>query len=291
MSGAQQEKAMKTTLKLATTAIAASVLAGTTLNTATAQSLSLKGSDTMLQLGQGWAAAYMKAKPGKIVSVTGGGSSTGIAALINGACDICESSRIMKGSEVDKAKARGFVPFEVPVARDGLAIIVNPKNPVDKLSMDQIRGIYSGAIKNWNQIGGPNQAIITIGRDSSSGTYGFFQDTVLKSGPYRADMQTTPSTNAIGQTVAQDAGAIGYVGVAYAKAFGNKVKVLPVSRGSGPPVEPTEDNVRNGKYPLWRYLYMYTRGKPSGAAKEFIDWVRSAGGQQVVEQVGYYSVR
>jgi phosphate transport system substrate-binding protein len=282
---------MKTTHRLVLAAGAAAVLSGSNISAAAAQSITLKGSDTMLQLGQGWAAAYMKAKPGKTVTVTGGGSSTGIAALINGSTDVANASRIMKGSEVDKAKARGFVPFEVPVARDGLAIIVNPRNPLKSISMDQLKGIYSGSVKNWNQIGGPNQAIVTIGRDSSSGTYGFFQDTVLKSGPYRADMQTTPSTNAIGQTVAQDAGAIGYVGVAYAKAFGDRVKVLAVSRGSGPAVEPTEDNVRNGKYPLWRYLYMYTRGKPSGAAKEFIDWVRSSGGQQVVEQVGYYSVR
>jgi len=242
-------------------------------------SVSLKGSDTMLQLAQAWAAAYMEAKPGSTVTVTGGGSTTGIAALINGSCDITNASRIMKGSELDKAKLRGFIPFEHPAARDGLAIIVNPKNPITKISMEQLKGIYNGSVKNWSQVGGPNQAVIAVGRDSSSGTYGFFQDTVLGIGrPYRPDMISSPSTNAIAQTVSQDVGAIGYVGVAYAKAFGSKVKVLPVSKGSGQPVEPTEENVRNGTYPLWRYLYMYTRGRPSGAVKAFIDWVRSGEG-------------
>lgn len=257
-----------------------------------AQTISVKGSDTMLALGQGWAAGYMKAKPGKTVTVTGGGSTTGIAALINGICDVAQSSRIMKGSELEKAKQRGFVPKEFPVARDGLAIIVNPKNPINKISMEQLKAIYNGSISNWKAIGGPEQAIVTVGRDSSSGTYGFFQDTVLGIGrPYRSDMQTSPSTNAIAQVVTQDAGAIGYVGVAYAKAFGSKVKVIPVSRGSGEAIEPTEENVRNGKYPLWRYLFMYTRGAPSPAVKDFIDWVRGPEGQAIVTQVGYYPIK
>jgi phosphate transport system substrate-binding protein len=261
-----------------------------TLVTGAGAQVNLKGSDTMLQLSQVWAENYQKAK-GKVVTVTGGGSSTGLAALVNGSTDIANSSRPIKGSEVEKAKQRGFIPFEVPVARDGLAIVVNPRNPVTKLSVEQLRNIYNGTYKNWSQLGGPNQAIIAIGRDSSSGTYGFFQDNVLGGKPYRADMQTTPSTNAIAQTVSQDLGAIGYVGVAYATAFGARVKVVPVSKGSGAAVEPTEDNVRNGKYPLWRYLYMYTRGRPSGEAKAFIDWARTAEGQKLAEQVGYYPVK
>ncbi len=257
---------------------------------AQSQSLALKGSDTMLALAQGWAAGYMKAKAGKVVTVTGGGSSTGIAALINGSCDVANSSRIMKGSEIDKAKVRGFVPFQVPVARDGLAIIVHPSNPIKSISMEQLKGIFSGSVSNWSKIGGSNVGVITVGRDSSSGTYGFFQDTVLGIGkPYRSDMMTSPSTNSIGQTISQDAGAIGYVGIAYARAFGAKVKIIPVSKG-GAPVEPTEENVRNGKYPLWRYLFMYTRGRPSGGSAEFIEWVKGAGGQDVVEKVGYYKL-
>ncbi len=262
------------------------------LGVARAQNISIKGSDTMLQLAQGWAQAYMQAQPGSSITVTGGGSSTGIAALINGSCDIANASRIMKGSEIENAKSRGFVPFEVPVARDGLAIIVHPSNPVRSLSMEQLKGIYSGTIRNWKQVGGPDRAIVAIGRDSSSGTYGFFQDNVLGIGrPYRSDMQTTPSTNAIGQTAAQDLGAIGYVGVAYAEGFGSRVKVVPVSRGSGQAIEPSGANVKNGKYPLWRYLFMYTRGRPGGGAKKFIDWVKSDAGQDVVEKVGYYRLR
>jgi len=269
----------------------ASIILGGGISNASAQgTITLKGSDTMLQLAQVWAEAYHKAK-GRIVTVTGGGSSTGIAALVNGSTDIANASRSMKGSEIDKAKERGFVPFEVPVARDGLSIVVNPKNPVKSLSIDQLNKIYSGQISNWKQVGGANQVIITIGRDSSSGTYGFFQDNVLKGGPYRSDMQTTPSNNAIAQVVSQDAGAIGYIGVAYAKAFAGKVKEIPVSRGTGPAEEPTEANVRSGKYPLWRYLFMYTRGKPSGATSDFINWVKSKEGQEIVEKVGYYSIK
>jgi len=258
---------------------------------ASAQSaISLKGSDTMLHLAQVWAESYHKSK-GRVVTVTGGGSSTGIAALVNGSTDIANASRAMKGSEIDKAKERGFVPFEVPVARDGLSIVINPKNPVKSLTIDQLKKIYSGQINNWSQVGGANQAIITIGRDSSSGTYGFFQDNVLGGGPYRADMQTTPSNNGIAQVVSQDAGAIGYIGVAYAKAFGDKVKEIPVAKGSGPAIEPTEENVKTGKYPLWRYLFMYTRGKPSGPVADFINWVKGTEGQDIVAKVGYYRIK
>lgn len=270
---------------------ALALLAGASVSLG-AQTISLKGSDTMLALGQGWAAGYMKAKPGRTVTVTGGGSSTGIAGLVNGICDIAQASRIMRGSELDRAKMRGFVPREFPVARDGLAIIVNPRNPLSSISMEQLKGIFNGSISNWKQVGGPDQAIVTVGRDSSSGTYGFFQDRVLGIGrPYRSDMQTSPSTNAIAQVVSQDAGAIGYVGVAYAKAFGSKVKVLPVSSGGKAPVEPSEENVRNGTYPLWRYLFMYTRGNPAGVVKDFIDWVRGPEGQAIVTQVGFYPIK
>ena len=280
---------MKKTNSRITAAVAALCVGGA--GVAVAQSsITLKGSDTMLQLGQAWSESYHKSK-NRVVTVTGGGSSTGIAALINGSCDIANSSRAMKASELDKAKARGFVPFEVPVARDGLAIIVNPKNPINRLTIEQVKGLYGGSVKNWSQVGGPSRNVVAIGRDSSSGTYGFFQDEILKGGPYRNDMQTSPSTNAIAQVVSDDLGAVGYVGVAYAKAFGDRVKVLPISKGRAAAVEPTEDNVRNGKYPLWRYLFMYTRGRPAGAAKEFVDWVRSSAGQDVVEQVGYYRVR
>lgn len=269
---------------------AVSVLIGTGASGALAQgALTVRGSDTMLILGQAWAQGYMKARPGHVVTVAGGGSTTGITALINGSTDVCQSSRKMQGSELDRAKARGFVPFEIPVARDGLAIIVNPNNPLDKITFTLLRGIFNGSITNWKQVGGADRPVIAIGRDSTSGTYGFFQDIILGVGrPYRADMRMTPATSVIGQIVAQDERAIGYVGIAYAKAFGNKVKILPVSRGNEPAQEPTDENVRSGKYPLWRYLYFYMRRRPSGAAKDFIDWVRSPEGQAIAEQVGYY---
>lgn len=259
---------------------------------ATAQgNLTVTGSDTMLQLAQAWAGGFMSARPGTSVTVSGGGTGRGIAALINGSSDVANASRVMRGREVDRAKLRGFIPFQNPVARDGLAIIVNPRNPITRISIEQLRGIYSGATRNWSQLGGPQQAIVAVGRDSSSGTFGFFQDAVLGAGrPYRADMISAPSTNSIAQMVAQDLGAIGYVGIAYARAFGDRVKVLPVFEGSGQAVEPTDANVRNGTYPLWRYLYMYTRGRPTGIVRAFIDWVRSDAGQDAVERIGFYRV-
>jgi len=263
-----------------------------TAGAASGQSISLKGSDTMLPLGQGWAAGYMKARPGRVVTVTGGGSTTGISGLINGICDVAQASRIMKGSEVERAKLRGFVPYETPAARDGLAVVVHPSNPLKSITIERLKAIFSGGASTWSKVGGPNRAIITVGRDSSSGTYGFFQDSVLGIGrPYRPDMQTSPSNNAIAQVVSQDQGAIGYVGIAYARKFGDKVKILDVARGKTAPVEPTEENVRSGKYPLSRYLFFYTRGRPSGTVKDFIGWVTSPAGQVIVEQVGYYRLK
>lgn len=277
--------------RTALTRLALGALAAAWTLPVSAQSVTVKGSDTMLRLGQAWAAAYMNSKPGRVVTVTGGGSTTGIASLINGGCDIAQASRAIKGSEVDKAKARGFVPFETPVARDGLAVIVHPSNPLKAISMDQLKRIFNGAATTWKPINGTERAIVVVGRDSSSGTYGFFQDTVLGIGrPYRPDMQTTPSNNAIAQVVSQDEGAIGYVGIAYATRFGSKVKILPVSRGKDEPQMPTEENVRSGKYALSRYLFFYTRGKPAGVIKEFLDWVRSPAGQEQVVKVGYYKV-
>lgn len=280
---------MKTIYALQVTAAALAMAASAPSG---AQSITLKGSDTLLPLAQAWAQAYAKVKPGVAVTVTGGGSTTGLAALVNGGCDIANASRSIKGSEIDKAKARGFVPREYPVARDGLAIIVNASNPLRKITIDQLRDIYSGKATTWKALGGSQRPITAVGRESSSGTYGFFQDTVLGVGrPYRPDMLSSVSNNAIVQTVAQDEGAIGYVGIAYAKGAGAKVRILLVAKGNGEAIEPTQANVLSGKYPLSRYLFMYTHGPATGATKEFIDWVRSAkGGQTLVDAVGYFTL-
>ncbi len=252
--------------------------------------LVIKGSDTLLPLSQQWAQAFDAKKPGTDISVTGGGSSTGITALVSGTCDIANSSRKMRPREYASAKERNLVIKEFAVARDGLSIIIHPSNPVKSLTVQQVAGIYTGAITNWNQVGGPNLKIVASGRDPSSGTYGFFQEDVLKNARYRADMISTPSNNAIASNVASDPGGIGYVGVAYAKAFegARKVNEIPVAFAKGQaPVEPTDANVKSGKYPISRYLYNYTRGNPTGLVKQYLDFVRGREGQAIVEKVGY----
>ena len=250
--------------------------------------LVIKGSDTILPLSQQWAQTFSQKNPGANINVTGGGSSTGIVALVNGTCDIANSSRKMRPREYQAAKARNLIIKEFPVARDGITIIVHPSNPIKSISVDDLRRIYTGAVDNWNQLGGPNLKIVASGRDAASGTYAFFQEDVLKNARYRPDMISTPSNNAIANNVAGDRGGIGYVGVAYAKAFAGKVKDLPVAfKKGGTPVEATDANVKSGKYPISRFLYNYTRGNPSGLTAEYLSFIRSPQGQEIVEKVGY----
>jgi phosphate transport system substrate-binding protein len=253
-------------------------------------SVSIKGSDTLLILNQRWAEAYGQ-KTGASIEVTGGGSSIGIRAFINNVTNICASSRKMKASEVQSARSNRAVVNEIPVALDGLAILVNDDNPVKSLSMDQLRKIYIGAIKNWNQVGGKDSPIVVFSRDSNSGTYGFFQEKVLKNQNWGSSVRFMPSTSEEAREVARTPNAIAYGGVAY---FMNKknTKILPIAaKDGGDPVGPTEANVRSKTYPIWRYLYYYTNGKPKGETAKFINWALSAEGQAIVEKVGYYSVK
>lgn len=251
--------------------------------------VSVRGSDTLLVLNQEWAEAFGK-KNGN-VAVSGGGSSIGINAFINGVADICASSRKIRKSEVDRARSRGAIVNEIPVALDGLAIIVNSSNSVSSVSMDDLRRIYVGQITNWSQVGGSNEPIIVFSRDSNSGTYGFFQENVLKNQNWGKAVRFMPSTSEEAREVARTPGGIAYGGVAYFK--GKKgIKIIPVSRTKGgEAVAPTEENVRSKKYPIWRYLYYYTNGRPSGEIKRFVDFALSSEGQQIVERVGYYSVK
>ncbi len=182
------------------------------------QTVTLKGSDTMLMLGQRWAEAFMAGNPSTIIQVTGGGSGVGFAALINGSTDICEASRSIKPGEIDKLKQRfNSQGVEIPVARDGLAVYLNAENPVGELTVDQLRLIYLGTITNWKEVGGPDQRIILYGRENSSGTYSFFKDNVLKGKDFAAQTQTLPGTAAVVNAVAKDKFGIGYGGAAYAK--------------------------------------------------------------------------
>lgn len=258
---------------------------------ALAQSVTIKGSDTLLVLNQRWAEAFGKVNPNISVDVTGGGSSIGIRAFINRVTDIAASSRKMKASEVASARSNRAVAHEVAVALDGLAILVHASNPVKSLTMDELRRIYVGQIKNWSAVGGPNAPIVVFSRDSNSGTYGFFQEKVLRNQSWGQHVRFMPSTSEEAREVARTENAIAYGGVAYFRDKAN-TKILPISvKEGGEAFAPSEDNVRSKKYPIWRYLYYYTNGKPTGATKQFIDWVLSAEGQAIVEKVGYYAVR
>lgn len=253
--------------------------------------ISIKGSDTMLILNQRWAEEYGKVNPRVNIAVTGGGSGIGINAFINGVADICGSSRKMRKSEVDRAKSRGAIANEIPVALDGLAIAVHASNPVKSLTMDELRRIYTGQITNWNQVGGPNLPMSMFSRDSNSGTYGFYQEVVLKNQGWGRGVRFMPSTSEEAREVARTEGGIAYGGVAYFKDKRN-IKILPIApRAGAEPVFPSEENVRSKKYPIWRYLYFYTNGKPKGEVAKFIDWVLSPAGQKVAEEVGYYSLK
>ncbi len=258
---------------------------------ASAQQIVVKGSDTMLILNQRWAEEYSRVKPSVSVAVTGGGSSIGIDAFIHGFTDICASSRRMRKSEVDSARSRGFVAHEIPVAIDGLAIVVNASNPIQSLTVEQVRRIFIGEITNWSQVGGPNQPIIAFSRDSNSGTFAFFQQNVLRDREWGKGVRFLPSTSEVAREVARTPNGIGYGGVAY---FKNRpdLKILPIAaRRGAPAIPPDEQNVRAKRYPIWRYLYFYTNGKPRGEVAEFINWVLSPAGQRIAEEVGYYSLK
>jgi phosphate transport system substrate-binding protein len=253
------------------------------------KSITLKGSDTLLILGQRWAEVYMNQNPGVVIQVTGGGSGVGIAALINGGTDICQASREMKSSEIDKLKERfNTTGVEIPVAMDGISIYLNDENKVSELTLDQIKGIYTGQITDWKDVGGDDAKIVLYGRENSSGTYGFLKDNVLLGADFAAQTQTLPGTAAIVNAVAKDKDGIGYGGAAYSKG----VKYCQVKKDDeSPGYEPTLENVKEGKYPISRYLYWYLRNKPTGDIKKLVDWILSEQGQQMVSKVGYFPVK
>jgi phosphate transport system substrate-binding protein len=269
--------------------IALSLSAALVLAPALAQAaVTVKGSDTMVILAQRWAEAYMKANPGRKVQVTGGGSGTGIAALINGTTDIANASRAMKDSEKAKVRDRfSVLPAETAVARDGVAVYLNEANPVEQLTVAQLRGIYSGDITNWKQVGGNDAPIVLYSRENSSGTYVFVKEVVLEGDDYAASAQTLPGTAAVVNAVAKEKNGIGYGGGAYARG----VKEARVVGADGKGYAPSAEAVKAGLYPLSRPLFMYTRGAPSGEAKEFMDFCLSPAGQAIVTEVGYFPVK
>jgi phosphate transport system substrate-binding protein len=274
-------KAAVATAILAGLGFASQALAG--------RGLTIKGSDTMVILGQRWAERYMAANPGAMIQITGGGSGTGIAALINGTTEICQSSRPMKQDEKLKLRDRyQTMGVEIPVAKDGVSVYLHESNPITSLTMAQLRGIYDGTIVNWKDLGGPNEPIVVYSRESSSGTYVFFKDHVLGGRDFTPRAQTLPGTAAVVNAVVHDSRGIGYGGVAYARGL----KICPISPdATRPAVAPSEAAVRDGSYPLARDLYFYLRKKPAGDTGKFIEWVLSPEGQRIVLEVGYFPVK
>lgn len=260
-------------------------------NTPAGQYITIKGSDTMVHLASAWAEDFMKNHPTANLSVTGGGSGTGIAALLNGTTDICIASRGIKAKEVTLAKEKGLEPVEIVTSRDGIAVVVNPENPISELTMEQIGKIYTGVYTNWNELGGPDHEIVILSRESSSGTYVFFQEHVMKKKDYSANAMLMPSTSAIIQSVSQDKWAIGYVGLGYGVQAAGRVKMLGVrTSADAPAVMPSVASVQDGSYGVARALFFYTNGSPSGITKEFVDFVHSEAGQAIVLEAGYVPV-
>ncbi len=254
----------------------------------TVEKITVKGSDTMVILAQKWAEVYMKKNPAQTIQVTGGGSGVGISALINGSTDIATSSRPMKSSEIQKLKARfNSLGIEIPCAKDGISIYINKSNGVSELTVKQIGQIFSGQITNWKQVGGVDAGIKLYGRESSSGTFVFFKDNVVKT-DYAPTCQTLPGTAAIVNAVKKDKFGIGYGGAAYAEG----VKDCKVKKDDKSPAYlPTAETIKNKTYPISRYLYMYLRNRPTGETKAFIDWILSPEGQKLIESVGYFPVK
>ena len=250
--------------------------------------ITVKGSDTMVILSQKWAELYMKKNPTTVIQVTGGGSGVGIAALINGSTDIANSSRPIKPTELEKIKTKYKKSgIEIACAKDGLSIFLNKANGVNELSIQQLGDIFSGKITNWKEVGGADAKIQLYGRESSSGTFEFFKEHVVKT-DFSPTCQTLPGTAAIINAVKKDKYGIGYGGAAYAEGVKDcKVKKDAKSKG----VLPTAATIKNKTYPIARYLFMYLKSKPTGDTKAFIDWILSPEGQKVIVEVGYYPVK
>jgi phosphate transport system substrate-binding protein len=250
--------------------------------------ITVKGSDTMVILAQKWAEVYMKSHPEVALQVTGGGSGTGISALINGSTDICNASRPMKQSEIDKLKERyGSLGVEIRCAKDGITVYLNETNPVKELTIKQLSGIYTGKIRNWKEVGGADADIKLYGRENSSGTYVFFQENVVK-GDYATSCQTLPGTAAVVNAVKNDKYGIGYGGAAYSKGI---KQCLVKKDDKSQSYAPTAETIKNGTYPISRYLYMYLRNRPTGEIKNYIDWILGPEGQKLVVEQGYFPVK
>lgn len=251
-----------------------------------------KGSDTIVNIALAWAEAYREVAPDVSIAVTGGGSGTGIAALINGTVDIANASRAMKESEIEEARANGFDPVEHVIAIDALAIILNLDNPVSQLTIDQLADIYTGRITNWQEVGGNDAPIVLLSRETNSGTHVYFLEEVVRKGDgdnpdiFAPQTLLMPSSVGITSELRRNPNAIGYDGLGYVDPEHEKIVVIARDADS-PYVSPTVETASAGTYPLARNLYMYTAGEPTGPIADYLDWIMSPPGQAIVAELGF----
>jgi phosphate transport system substrate-binding protein len=258
---------------------------------APAQYIENKGSDTIVNLALAWAEAYQVEHPDVRISVTGGGSGTGIAALINDTVDLANASRQIKTEEIEEAQSKGVEPMEHIIARDAIAVIVNSENPVSELTLQQISDIYSGEITNWSEVGGEDRPIVKLSRETNSGTHVYFLETVLRLGNsddetlFSTDTLLLPSSEGIISEVRQNPNAIGYDGLGYVP---DDVKMIAIAKEAGGEyVLPSIATVNDKTYAIARDLYMYTNGEPTGVVKDYLDWILSAEAQEIVAELGF----
>ena len=257
-------------------------------------SLQVKGSDTMVNLVQGWAEEFMKKNPDAFIAVTGGGSGTGLAALINGTCDVAMSSREIKKQEIELAEKKNVHPKEFRVALDGLAVVANPQNPVSKLTIDELAAIFTGRITNWHEVGGEDARIVVLSREVNSGTHVYFKEHILRKGDASSKEEFTSSalllssSQAIADEIKQNKSAIGYYGMGY---ISPDHKALSVAKAGGEYVAPTVENIIRSKYPISRPLIIYTNGEPQDGTKQFLDFILSPEGQTIVTKMDFVPIK
>lgn len=258
-------------------------------------SIQIKGSDTMVNLAQAWAEKYMEENPGDFVAVTGGGSGTGISSLLSATCDIAMSSREIKQKEISLSKQKGIEPYEIKVALDGLAVVVNPDNPVNKLTIEELAQIFTGKLATWKDVGGENKSIVILSREVNSGTHVYFKEHVLRKNDPNSQEEFAPSalmlasSQAIADEVRGNHAAIGYYGMGY---ISGKQKPIAVGRDEKSEyIAPTIENVLKGKYPISRPLFLYTNGEPKGLVKKFIDFCLSKEGQEIVLKTDFVPIK
>ena len=269
--------------------------AGTSPDSQPDQSIQNKGSDTIVNLALAWAERYQTIHPEVRLSVTGGGSGTGIASLINATVDLANASRQIKAEEIAEAQSKGIDPVEHIIARDAIAVIVNPDNPVQQLTLQQIADIYSGKYNNWQQVGGEDRPIVRLSRETNSGTHVYFLETVLRLGEtdnktlFSTDTLLLASSEGIINEVRQNPNAIGYDGLGYVP---KDLKMIAIAIQAGQSyILPSIATVNDNSYPIARDLYMYTAGQPEGAVAAYLEWILSEEAQTIVAELGFVPVK